>query len=349
MNRGTAPKEIIFYILWKMQVDRLFRHFNHKRILILAYHGVTKKKYEIFPWPQIHVNIFERQIKYISQRYNVISLIHAAECIMSKVDLPRKPAVITFDDGYRNNYTVALPILRKYGIPATIFVTAGYVGSSRILPLDEAYAILFRTQKVRSFSMPQIGLDALYIDTPQKVLEAYQQVVCQLKGFSAKKQKEYLDMLREALEIDKFDNQLDIIEDFRLLSWDEIRSMLETGLIHIGAHTVSHEILTNLSVREAVEEIVDSKSILQENLGCTINLFAYPNGSEADYDDRHIECLKENGFICSVNTTPKLNKIFEDPYRLGRICIGPDSSSNPSHFALRVSGFIPAMKSLARL
>lgn len=123
---------------------------------------------------------------------------------------------------------------------------------------------------------------------------------------------------------------------------------MKTDLIHFGAHTVTHEILTNLSLEKACKQIIDSKSIIQEKLGCTINLFAYPNGMEDDYNNEHISCLKQNGFFASVTTAQKLNRVHEDPYRLGRMCVGPGFPENPNHFALNTSGFISALKSLAK-
>ena len=270
----------------------------------------------------------------------------AVKSIKSGVDLPEKPAVITFDDGYKNNLTIALPILKKYRLPATIFVTAGYVGSSRLMPLDEAYIILNSSKKGGSFTIPGLRLGTLSTDTPQNLSDSYQKLLNRLKRFPVEVQVKFLNILREVLNCDPDQDDVRLVNEFRLLSRDEIRSLLETGLIQIGAHTVSHEILTNVSLEEAAREVVNSKSILQEMLGCRIDLFAYPNGTEADYNEEHIECLKENGFSGSVTTMPRLNKKFMNPYRLGRFCIGSDTSTSFGHFALRLSGFITAMKSL---
>ena len=119
---------------------------------------------------------------------------------------------------------------------------------------------------------------------------------------------------------------------------------MDTGLITFGAHTVSHDILTNLTTGEAVQQINDSRKILQENLNQAINLFAYPNGTETDYTFEHANHLRENGFICSVTTIPGLNNSHCDPFNLNRICIGPELSANFNHFVLKISGFLPALK-----
>jgi hypothetical protein len=189
-----------------------------------------------------------------------------------------------------------------------------------------------------------MGLGTLCFETHEDIWESYLKVYSFFKRLPTNEQRKYLGILRGSLGEDY--DEISVKEDFLLLSWEEIRALMETDLIQIGAHTVSHEILANLSFREAAKQIIGSKSIIQEKLGCDVRLFAYPNGTEADYNDNHIECLKKNGFICSVSTTPRLNKVHDDLYKLGRICIGPDFSAHPNHFILNTSGFISALKAL---
>jgi peptidoglycan/xylan/chitin deacetylase (PgdA/CDA1 family) len=167
-----------------------------------------------------------------------------------------------------------------------------------------------------------------------------------LKRFRVEKQKKYITMLKEML--DSNHERKDVVEEFLLLSKEEVTTLLGTGLIDIGAHTVSHEILTNISPKEAQNQIVESKDIIEKYFGEEISLFAYPNGTELDYSDEHIESLKESGFNCSVTTTPKLNDLQGNPYRLGRMSVGPDYSSNLNYLALRASGFISVLKSNGR-
>lgn len=339
-------KQAILTVLRKMHLDTLFRYLNRNKVLILAYHGVTRKNYKIPPWTQIPCKVFDKQIRYISERYNVVSLKQVVDAMPSGAELPKNPAVITFDDGYKNNYTAALPILQKYRLPATIFVTPGYVDSENILPLDEAYLIVIKAKNSNPISLPEIDLGPLFFETERDLLESYQRLVERLKYTPRKLQAEYLDILRELLGRHDVGNTAHLREDFRLLSWDDVRAMLETGLVDIGAHTLSHQILTLLRPDEAAKEIVESKSIIQEHIRRDVSLFAYPNGTEADYNDLHIDCLRKHGFICSLTTEPKLNSLNDSTYRLGRICVGPDLVEDLNHFSLNVSGCIPILKAL---
>jgi len=345
MNGREVIKRVTFPILNKMQLDRIFRYLNRKKVLILAYHGVTRKRYKIPPWTQIPVVSFEQQIRYLKQEYNVITLRQAIRGMTNGGHLPRNPAVITFDDGYKNNLTVALPILQEYDTPATIFVTAGHIGSRKVLPLDEVYLMLTQLKNREPVTLPEIGLEPLFLDTTEDIMMGYQKIINRLKRFATVEQDKFIKTLKEFMSVENHKLDLESQEDFFLLSWEEIGHLLETKLIEIGAHTVSHEILTNLTIEDAKKEIIESRLMIQKYLGYDANLFAYPNGARIDYDENHMKYLRENGFICSLTTVPKLNKIGENPYQLGRLCIGPDYSANLNHFALNVSGFLSAIKS----
>lgn len=345
MNKRDFIKRVTFPILSKVQLNRLFRFLNRRKVLILAYHGVTRKRYEIPPWTQIPMVSFEQQIRYLRQKYNVITLRQAIAGMANGDHLPRNPAVITFDDGYKNNLTVALPILQKYGTPATIFITAGYIGSEKILPLDEVYLMITRLKTRGPITISEIGLGPLFLRTIDERMVSHQKIISRLKRLATVEQKKFIKILEEFIRREHGKMGFESDEDFFLLSWEEIRDLLETELIEIGAHTVSHEILTNLTMEEAEKEIIESKLAIQEYLGYETKLFAYPNGTKIDYDENHVKYLRENGFICSLTTVPKLNKIGENPYQLGRLCIGPDYSANLNHFALNVSGFLSSIKS----
>jgi peptidoglycan/xylan/chitin deacetylase (PgdA/CDA1 family) len=306
---------------------------------------VTTKSYEVPPWIHIPLDAFEKQISYLSRRYTVITLHDAIDSLRRKDNSQKNLAVITFDDGYRNNLTVVQPVLEKYRVPATIFLTTSYIDTDNFLPLDRAY-LLITSSKGRQPVFPSIqGLGLLSFSTNEEIFNSYQTTVNFLKKFPVKKQEEYLAILENLLEINYEKISNDITEDFILLSWMEINKLLETGLFSFGAHTATHEILTNVSFDESSKQITDSKSAIENNIKQDINLFAYPNGSAADYNDAHVHYLKENGFTGSVTTTPKLNTIHTDPFRLGRICIGPELSANFNHFSLKISGLINSVKS----
>jgi peptidoglycan/xylan/chitin deacetylase (PgdA/CDA1 family) len=117
------------------------------------------------------------------------------------------------------------------------------------------------------------------------------------------------------------------------MSWDNIREMNENGL-DFGAHTVTHPILTNLTLNQAKFEIVESKKIIEKKLNKTITTFCYPNGSPSDYNSDIIKILRDNGFLCAVTAIPKAVTLKSDMFELGRFPPGYDFKS----FKLYISG-----------
>ena len=336
---------MVYPVLKTLGVDSLFRYFNREKILILAYHGVSRNGIAVPPHTLIPVEVFEEQVEYISRKYEVISLKQAVESLSLAGKRLQNAAVITFDDGYRNNYTLALPILKKYHTPATVFVTAGYVGSKEIFPLDEAYLMIVQAKSGKPCKISELGPGPLYFDSDDDLCRSYLQTAAFLKKLPCDQQKIHVRLLKEKLHIGASRNDPAMVDDFRLLSKEELQSLAESELIDIGAHTVNHQILTQVEATVAAWEIIHSKTLLQGYTGKEITLFSYPNGRAMDFTDDHIATLKENGFICSVTFESNSNTLYTDPYRLGRICIGPDFALNSAEFAMRTSGCIYAFKS----
>jgi peptidoglycan/xylan/chitin deacetylase (PgdA/CDA1 family) len=341
---GFGLKRFVFSALKALKTDSLWRFFNRKRVLILAYHGITARNFGIQPWILFPLESFEGQISFLKKHYSVITLERAVTAIRDGEQLPDNTAVVTFDDGYRNNLTMALPVLKNYGVPATVFLTAGYIGTNRILPLDRAYLIIAHARQRKPLVMEEIGLGPLYFDSDESIAASYLAAVAALKRYPTQIQIKYLDVMEGKLDPDYRQNE--VHKEFQLLSWEEARKLVESRIIEVGAHTLSHEILSNVSEDEVEKEIVASKSMIELNLSKPVNSFAYPNGTKSDFNESHIRQLKDGGFACSLTTIAKLNKHGDNPYTLGRISVGPDFMNNLDHFALKVSGFNLAAKNV---
>lgn len=341
-----ALEKIIFYALRALGADLLFRYLNRNKILILAYHGITKSEFKIPPWVLFPVNSFEIQMRFLRKKYCVLGLQEVINAIQKNISLPRNIAVVTFDDGYRNNLTLALPILIKYNIPASIFLTTGYIGTDKLLPLDRAYLILTNSQNKQPLFFKEIGLGPLFFDNDESILASYLSTVEALKNLSTEVQEAYLEKLKTILKSDY--ERSDVENEFKLLSWEEVDYLAKNDLIEIGAHTQSHEILSNVSIRVAEKEILNSKTMIECHLSRKVISFAYPNGTLRDFNEFHSQQLKNIGFVCSMTTVARLNQYSDNRYELGRISIGPIFANNLNHFALTISGCNLAMKNLLR-
>lgn len=339
----------IFKTMMMLHVDEYFRHLNRDKLLILCYHGVTRNKYRIPPWTLIHEKFFEEQIKYISENYKVITLREAVSAISGHGNMPSNAAVITFDDGYRNNLLIALPILQKYKAHATIFLTAGLVDTEKILPLDLVYLIITNSRKSDAIRIPEFKLGPYDLNTKEGIRNCYQEVVEYLKRYKVISQWKCIEILRKHFDCHEADIDVDSVNEFKLLSWEDINVLLNSGIIEIGAHTISHEILTNLSVKEASQEIEGAKAIIESKMNIRVDMFAYPNGTEKDFSQEHINHLKKSKFICALTTKSGLNVHASDLYRLERYCLGPDLTSEISIFIAKVSGITTSIKNVLKL
>jgi peptidoglycan/xylan/chitin deacetylase (PgdA/CDA1 family) len=346
MSRRTDVKRSLIKVLWRIRADSLFRNINRRRCLVLAYHGVTKKRYAVQPYTLLEEALFKSQIKYLSSNYNIVSLKTIAECIRKDKDFPEKSAVITFDDGYRNNYSIAFPILQKYHVPATIFLTAGYIGTLEMLTLDEVYEILLGCQSYKNIDARELGLGVLPAGNPADIEGSCWKVINHLKRMTSAGQKETVRKLRERVNPER---NKGLRKDFELLSWDEAKSLKRSGLIDFGAHTVSHQILAGVDLGKAEEEVVNSKRIIEDRLKIAVESFAYPNGTRADFTEEHMRMLSDNDFTCAVTTIAESNKREVNPYEIGRISVGANEASSPAHFALRASGALECLKDLGRM
>ena len=305
-------------------------HLTGPAVRILAYHRVNPR-YE-FPSdvPLTSLEDFEEEIRYLTRKYRVIPLMELCRNLTNPDRIPSDAVVITFDDGYRDNYRYAYPILQKYGAPATIFLATGHIGSGTPFWWDRlGYAVHKTAQERLSLN----GLGAYSLKTDRERTVALRTISAKLKRLpDDEKNLAIEELVRRA----GLDAPLELGREI-VLSWDEVREMARNG-ISFGAHTEHHPILTRLSPDEARREIVQSQRRIQEKLDVPVNTFAYPNGWPKDYNEEIKSVLKENRFICAVAYAPsRLVHQGTDPFDLGRI----SARSSLAMFHLSVSGVYP--------
>jgi peptidoglycan/xylan/chitin deacetylase (PgdA/CDA1 family) len=285
----------------------LRRKLTKSQVAILIYHQVCPYRDSWSPAP-LSPREFQKQIEYFCRNYELLSLNQLVAYIYQKKTLPEKAMVITFDDGYKDNYLYAYPVLKKYRIPATIFLSTGYIGKGRLFWSDEIRYIINNT------TAAQLDLDELgsYTLRPPNRCRA---------GFIISEKLSNLPDGRKNVLIEKLTNICQVSippglgQDF-ILSWDEIREMSNDG-IAFGAHTVSHPILPNLPPEWAKWEITQSKKDIEERLGKEVTAFSYPYGN---FSPEIVKLVQESGFTCAVSVSPnKLVSRKDSPYRLSRI------------------------------
>jgi peptidoglycan/xylan/chitin deacetylase (PgdA/CDA1 family) len=296
------------------------------QISIFIYHRVGPQIHE-WLYPSINESIFEKQIQWLKSTHSIISLEELADLIRRKKHPESNVAVITFDDGYRDNYLHAFPILQKYQVPATVFLTTGCIDKRSLLWCDRLdFAIL--TTKNDSIEHEVLG--SIPIQSSKEKCSA----IFEIKQNIMKKIPEIQKLrLLEDLERDLGVEIPEHLGDELMLSWDDVREMREGG-VSFGAHTVTHPILSNTTLEEAKFEIGHSKFRIEKELGEKITSFAYPNGKIDDINPEIINLLKQNDFTCAVTTLPTKITHNSDLLRLGRIT----TTRNYSLFKFLASG-----------
>jgi peptidoglycan/xylan/chitin deacetylase (PgdA/CDA1 family) len=252
-----------------------------------------------YPWNPAPITgqDFEYQMRYLMHRYQIMSLRNLAIALGDPdTALPRNTAVITFDDGCKDMYSNAYPILKKYGIPATVFLTTGHIGTDNPFWWDKVGYAIWKTKLdeldlgvLGTFRLPQDSIRPRLANT---IIEA-------IKLLPEEKRDELVEGLMRSSQVDIPANMGKEL----VLSWDEIREMNNSG-IDFGAHTVTHPILTKIPIEISKKEIVDSKRHIEKEVDQEVTTFCYPNGGPGDFDAKIEEILKNNGFICAVTAAP---------------------------------------------
>lgn len=277
------------------------------RLIILTYHRVLPSPDELFP-EVTDARTLARHAKILNRFFRVMPLADAVGRL-GEGSLPSRAVCITFDDGYLDNYTVAVPILEKYGLSATIFVATGFLAGGRMW--NDTVIESIRRSVATELDLRDMGLGSWPLDTPAKRADTISSILGKLK---------YL----ETADRDQAVRQIARIAGGRLpgrLMMDETQVCdLHRRGITIGAHTVSHPILTSLSPREAEDEITGSRKFLSSLLDADVDLFAYPNGKpKTDYDRSHVEQVRQAGFRYAVSTALGPAAADSDGLQLPRI------------------------------
>jgi peptidoglycan/xylan/chitin deacetylase (PgdA/CDA1 family) len=247
--------------------------------------------------------------------------------------------VITFDDGWADNVRHALPILRRYNVPATIFLSTGFMGSYEWPWPDRvsyytAYAPETGFTEMLRYLGQETGVSLQSGDmTGFRRSAAAEMCIARMKREPHARLTEimgYLDVL--------FSRQHEDLNTRRpWMTWDEVGEADQPG-ISFGAHTHNHVILTSCNLERAEKEIVTSRDVLSERIGRPVRMFSFPNG---DYHEQHVDVLKHHGFTHAVTTKSGMIRASEDLLTLRRFMLHDDMTKTIPMLACRLAGSIP--------
>lgn len=307
MKAPVQLKRLLKQLLFTAKAYRLNALLN--RFYIIPYHMIVDKPNGFYP--ETSTRDFEKQIVHLVKNYKVISLDEMVARVKRRDSL-RRCVAITFDDGFRDNYENAYPILRKYNVPATIFLTTGYIDSRKAPWFIKLRYIFMQTAKTH-FHLSHNGTIISHpMHTKDEKFAASDKAMAYLKKCPDEERLPLLDRLCEQLGVNEFEGLNDL-----MLTWDQIKEMAEHR-ISFGAHTVNHPILSRTSMEIAAREIQESKRTIEEKLKKPVTSFAYPFGKKSQYSPEIFSILQELQFKCAVTTESKPNTHRVNLFELNR-------------------------------
>ena len=252
---------------------------------------------------------FAEQLDYLNQHYDFLPLSGLLDCYEQQQPIPRNSVVITFDDGFRDNFTNAYPLLQQYHVPATVFLVTGCV-SSGDLPWPQKLGYMFQHTKVEILRHETTGGDSFGLRSSHERKLAKQIIKNALGHLPRIQREQSLNELSEALHVD--------VPQDRMLTWEQVETMRKGG-IEFGAHTVSHPWMAMQSPKEARWEMEESLREFQTRLNITRPTFVFPSGS---YTPELVKMAISVGFRCVFQSRPsvRVNSIERTtPFTLSRV------------------------------
>lgn len=280
------------------------------RLSVLVLHRVLAEPDPLYPEAMV-VARFTKLCRWVGAMFTVLPFDTAIRHLRQGT-LPERALVITFDDGYADNRHVAMPILQSLGLPATVFVSTGFMDGGCMWN-DIIIESCRRTHCSRldlHDLLPQIAVDSIELATLGQRRLGLEVLISAVKYFEPNQRLRVVRQIAERL-------QVPIPVELMLTSGDVLA--LRCGGMQIGAHTVTHPILARLSAEDTRREMKDSKDVLERLLGQRVTLFAYPNGKPGeDYNAQSVAMAKEVGFDAAVTTARGAATRMTDPFQIPR-------------------------------
>lgn len=304
--------------LYRMIGSRLSPAGPNARLTILIYHRVLPEIDAIFP-NEITAERFDTQMSHLKRVFNVLPLSEAVARIKAGT-LPTRAACITFDDGYADNVTLALPILQKYGLHATFFIATAYLNGGRMF--NDTIIEAVRRSLLRTLSLDELGLGNFDIADNKSKACAISRVLPQVKYLPLDVREQTVARIAELAQSGPLPNDL-------MMTTEQLKALHAAGM-EIGGHTSRHPILAKLDDSAVCTEIAEGKDFLETTLGEEISLFAYPNGKpDSDYLPGQSAILRKLKFDAAVSTQRGSASRLSDLFQLPRFT---PWQPNASHF-----------------
>lgn len=290
------------------------------KLFVFIFHRVVVQNDALLPGEPDAVQ-FDWMMHFVKKTFQVLPFGEAVS-LLNRGKLPAAAACITFDDGYQDNFSVAMPILQRHGLKGTFFISTGFLNGGRMWNDDIIEAIRASPNVVVDWS--EFGLGQYDLTTHQGRVLAIDTILGTLKYFPHTERRAIAREIAHQSGTQEYSTTM--------MNSNEVRLLRAAGM-ELGAHTHSHPILSNLSEREAESEIAQGKAELEAILGEPVTSFAYPNGnSKRDLGMRDAAIVKRLGFLAAATTDFGMASSHTNPFFIPRFT---PWDRTPHRFALR--------------
>jgi len=302
----NIAKDLLAYIGMPGFLLRLCRASGKPVLFIFTYHrvSVSIEKKEYMGMPR---DIFEQQMIFIKNNFKTVPMTESLRLIREG-NSNGLYAAINFDDGYMDNYLYAFPVLKRYGIPATIFLTTDFIGARHAFWWDEVFNSVSSGHITREEAADIVN-----------------------RGLAGKKEEE-IKYFIEGLK--KKSSGAWAMEPSQMLGWAQIQEMNKHN-ISFGGHTKTHRNLCLLTDNEIMDELAGSKKIIEEKTGFGVKEFSYPFGR---FDKRVRSLVIKAGYECARTSRKGINDKDTDRYSL--VSIDTGAITNPGHLEMRIASIL---------
>lgn len=291
---------------------------NDNLVIFLLHGVIDQQKYFVRNYTHKHISqeFFYNFISHLSKLGTPLSMDDVVQYSSNKKKFPKKSFVITFDDGFENNYSIACPILKIFNIPATLYITTRFIDENLmswidrieyVVELSESGSIDIDNQCL--FFDDTVTSKIKFLENIRKILKVQKNI--NLDQFATKVQ-EKLGFKQVCSSNDKL---------YLKMNWEQVKSLAEDPLFIIGGHTHTHPVLSNLNDELAKYEIDYSLDLIHKKTGLRCKHYSYPEGMSSSYTSREINMLKQNGIICSPSAEEGHNSLGTNLFHLKRIMV----------------------------
>jgi peptidoglycan/xylan/chitin deacetylase (PgdA/CDA1 family) len=276
------------------------------RLSILIFHRVLAAPDPLFP-AELDLRSFEERMRWIRSWFSVLPLDDAVVAL-ARGTLPDRALAITFDDGYADNVTVALPILLRLRLHATFFIASAYLDGGTMW--NDRVIDAVRNCENSELDASELGLGVHSLSTLDERRAAIRAILGQLKDRALEERRTLAERLARLCGL--------VTDASPMMTSAQLRELSGAGM-GIGAHTATHPILARMDASDARREIADGRDALEGIVRQAVRLFAYPNGKpDIDYGVAHVDIVRALGFAAAASTAPGTARSGDSVFELPR-------------------------------